>query len=163
MRATNLGTAKFPFSYLDPVTMITLAQVRLRICSGLLRLRTISGGLRCSIHNYLSSSRVNLELVSGVDDYSGAATRKMLPSLIFGIMKARPSERGSGCPRGSSTVTLRWHKNANVELPYLLYGLFPPMRCRCSRRSLHFSLIYSSQRLFTKTRVQADKGGWGNT
>ena len=57
------GHTKFPFSYLAHVTLLTPAQARLRICSGLLTLRTISGRLRRSMHNYFNSSRASPELV----------------------------------------------------------------------------------------------------
>jgi len=64
------GLTKFTFSYIAHVTLLTPAQARLRIgsglaqaYSGLLSLRTISGRLRRSIHNYFNSSRASPELV----------------------------------------------------------------------------------------------------
>jgi hypothetical protein len=40
------GHTKFPLSFLAPLALLTLAQARLSLCSGLLSPRTIFGRLR---------------------------------------------------------------------------------------------------------------------
>jgi len=57
---------------LSSLVCLTLASFAL--CASLLR--TISGRLRRSMHNYFNSSRASPELVSDLDDYPGAVTRK---------------------------------------------------------------------------------------
>jgi hypothetical protein len=62
------GHIEFCFSSLAYVTVLTLAQSGpaqdwVRVCSGLLTLRTISDRLRRSMHNYFNLSRGSPELV----------------------------------------------------------------------------------------------------
>ena len=81
------GHTKFPFSYLEHVTLLTLAQARLSPCSEfaqagspLLTLMTIFGRLRHRMLNRFNPSRGGPELVSYI------RWQKCLPFLKFAVL-----------------------------------------------------------------------------